>query len=186
MNSLGTGFSLNTDIPEINKLLSRGGMLGMMGATALAFLAVGLGEILQRIGVLNVVLSKINKVVHTRPAVVISTLVVSLVVTVLCASQYIAIILTGQIMKNSYKEYKIGRTVLSRTLEDGGTIFAYLVPWSTTGVFITGVLGIEVFAYAPYAFFCILCPILAILYALTGFAQFKENYEENKEVEIAS
>lgn len=181
MNSMGTGFSINTDIAEINKLLSRGGMLGMMGATALAFLAVGLGEILQRIGVLNVVLSKMNKVVKSRPAVVITTLVVSLLVTVLCASQYIAIILTGQIMKNSFKEFKIGRTVLSRTLEDGGTIFAYLVPWSTTGVFITGVLGIEVFTYAPFAFFCVLCPILAAIYALTGFAQFKEDYTEIKE-----
>ncbi|MDY0257627.1 Na+/H+ antiporter NhaC [Gudongella oleilytica] len=181
MNSMGTGFSINTDIAEINKLLSRGGMLGMMGATALAFLAVGLGEILQRIGVLNVVLSKMNKVVKSRPAVVITTLVVSLIVTVLCASQYIAIILTGQIMKNSFKEFKIGRTVLSRTLEDGGTIFAYLVPWSTTGVFITGVLGIEVFTYAPFAFFCIICPILAAIYALTGFAQFKEDYTEIKE-----
>jgi len=181
MNSMGTGFSINTDIAEINKLLSRGGMLGMMGATALAFLAVGLGEILQRIGVLNVVLSKMNKVVKSRRAVVITTLVVSLIVTVLCASQYIAIILTGQIMKNSFKEFKIGRTVLSRTLEDGGTIFAYLVPWSTTGVFITGVLGIEVFTYAPFAFFCIICPILAAIYALTGFAQFKEDYTEIKE-----
>lgn len=179
MNSLGTGFSINTDIPEINKLLTRGGMLGMMGATALAFLAVGLGEILQRIGVLNVILSKLNKVVHSQPAVVISTLVVSLIVTVLCASQYIAIILTGQIMKNSFKEYGIGRTVLSRTLEDGGTIFAYLVPWSTTGVFITGVLGIEVFTYAPYAFFCILCPIIATFYAITGIAIFKEKYEKD-------
>lgn len=186
MNSLGSGFSINTDIAEINRLLSRGGMLGMMGATLLAFLAVGLGEILQRIGVLNVVLSKMNRVVHSKPAVVISTLVISLIVTVLCASQYIALILTGQIMKNSYKEFKIGRTVLSRTLEDGGTIFAYLVPWSTTGVFITGVLGIEVFTYAPYAFFCILCPILAAIYALTGFAQFKEEYDEDREVAAAN
>lgn len=180
INSLGTGFSINTDIPEINKLLTRGGMLGMMGATALAFLAVGLGEILQQIGVLNVVLNKMNKIIHSKAAVVITTLVIGLIVTILCASQYIAIILTGQIMKNAYKEYKISRTVLSRTLEDGGTIFAYLVPWSTTGVFITGVLGIEVFTYAPYAFFCILCPIIAAVYALTGFAQFKEDYEVNQ------
>ena len=182
INSMGTGFTINTDIPEINKLLTRGGILGMMGATALAFLAVGLGEILQRIGVLNVVLQKINKVIHSKAAVVINTLVISLIVTILCASQYIAIILTGQIMKNSFKEYKIGRTVLSRTLEDGGTIFAYLVPWSTTGVFITGVLGIEVFTYAPYAFFCILCPLIAIIYAITGFAQFNEEYEETEAV----
>lgn len=185
INSLGTGFSISTEIEEMNRLLSRGGMLGMMGATALAFLAVGLGEILQRIGVLSVILEKMNKVVNSRPAVVMTTLIVSLIVTVLCASQYIAIILTGQIMKNSFKEYDIGKTVLSRTLEDGGTIFAYLVPWSTTGVFITGVLGIEVFAYAPYAFFCILCPILAAAYAATGFAQFRGDYDED-ELEIVT
>lgn len=177
LNALGTGFSINTEIAEINKLLTRGGMLGMMGATALAFLAVGLGEILQRIGVLNVVLLKMNKIIHSNAALVITTLVMSLIITILCASQYIAIILTGQIMKNAYKEFNVGRTVLSRTLEDGGTIFAYLVPWSTTGVFITGVLGIEVFAYAPYAFFCILCPIISTIYAITGFAIFKEKYD---------
>lgn len=181
LNALGTGFSIETELPAINTLLSRGGLLGMMGAVALAFLAVGLGEILQRIGVLDVVMSKMNKVTRSRPAVVITTLVVSLFITLLTASQYIAIILTGQFMKNSFKEFKLGRTVLSRTLEDGGTIFAYLVPWSTTGVFVTGVLGIEVFTYAPYAFFCILCPILAAVYALTGFAQFSEEYPEMEE-----
>ncbi len=185
MNALGTGFTINTDIPEINKLLTRGGMLGMMGATALAFLAVGLGEVLQGIGVLNVVLNKMNKIIHSNAAVVITTLIISLIVTILCASQYIAIILTGQIMKNSYKEHKIGKTVLSRTLEDGGTIFAYLVPWSTSGVFITGVLGIEVFTYAPYAFFCILCPIVATIYAITGFAIFKAE-DDPEEMELVS
>ncbi len=174
INALGNGFKIETEIAEINKLLNRGGMLGMMGATALAFLAVGLGEILQRIGVLNVVLNKMNKIVHSNAALVITTLVMSLIITILCASQYIAIILTGQIMKNAYSEFKVKNTVLSRTLEDGGTIFAYLVPWSTTGVFITGVLGVEVFTYAPYAFFCILCPIIATIYALTGFAIFKD------------
>ncbi len=178
INALGNGFKMETEIAEINKLLNRGGMLGMMGATALAFLAVGLGEILQRIGVLNVVLVKMNKIIHSNAALVITTLVTSLIITILCASQYIAIILTGQIMKNEYTEFKVKKTVLSRTLEDGGTIFAYLVPWSTTGVFITGVLGVEVFTYAPYAFFCILCPIIATIYAFTGFGIFKETDEE--------
>lgn len=178
INALGNGFSINSEIPEINKLLNRGGMLGMMGATALAFLAVGLGEILQRIGVLSVVLNKMNKIIHSNAALIVSTLVMSLIITILCASQYIAIILTGQIMKNAYSEFKVKKTVLSRTLEDGGTIFAYLVPWSTTGVFVTGVLGIEVFSYAPYAFFCILCPIIATVYAFTGIAIFKETNPE--------
>jgi len=174
VNALGSGFNINTDIAEINKLLNRGGMLSMMGATALAFLAVGLGEILQRIGVLEVALNNMNKLIHSQCTLILFTLLTSLIVTILCASQYISIILTGQLMKNAYTEFGVKKTVLSRTLEDGGTIFCYLIPWSTSGVYITGVLGIEVMAYAPYAFFCILCPIVASIYAFTGFAIFKE------------
>lgn len=184
INSLGNGFSISTDIPEINKLLNRGGMLSMMGATALAFLAVGLGEILQSIGVLDVALNKMNKIIRSEGILVIFTLLTSLIVTILCASQYISIILTGQLMKNSYTEYKVKKTVLSRTLEDGGTIFCYLIPWTTSGVYIAGVLDIEVAAYAPYAFFCILCPILAAIYAFTGFAIFKED-ESKEPVELS-
>lgn len=43
-----------------------------------------------------------------------------------------------------------------------------LVPWSVCGVFIANVLDVPTVAYLPFAFFCILSPILTILFGLTG------------------
>ena len=175
LNSLGSGFSISTGIADIDKLLNRGGMLGMMSATCLAFLALGMGEILQRIGVLEAVLGKMSSLVSKPSSLVITTLGTCLLTTMVCSSQYVSIIMPGEIMKDSYTKLRIKKRVLSRTLEDGGTIFCFLIPWTTSGVYVSGVLGIEVMKYFPFVFFCILCPLIAIVYALTGFAIFKED-----------
>lgn len=179
LNSLGTGFSIETGMAEVDRLLNRGGIMGMMSTVSLAFLALGLGEILQKMGVLSVILNKMDRFIRTPRSLVITTLVTCLITIMLTASQYLAILLPGQVMKNAYTRLKIDKKVLSRTLEDGGTIFAFLIPWSTTGIYVSGVLNIDVIEYIPYAYLAILCPLFALLYAITGFAIFKE--EENVE-----
>ncbi len=183
LNTLGSGFSISTEVPQVDKLLNRGGIMGMMGTVSLAFLALGLGEILRQIGVLHVVLSKMDKWVRAPKSLVITTLLIALVTTVLTASQYLAILLTGQVMKDAYTKLKIDKRVLSRTLEDGGTIFAFLIPWSTTGIYVAGVLDVPVVEYMPYAYMAILCPLIAVLYAWTGFAIFKEEGDEKTKME---
>lgn len=174
MDSLGSGFTINTEIADVNKLLSRGGMMNMMGAVCLTFLVLGMGQILQKIGVMDAVLGKLAAAVNTSRSLVITTLGACLLTTMVCASQYVAIVLPGQVMQPAYTRLKIKKRVLSRTLEDGGTIFCFLLPWTTSGVYVPGVLGVPVLSYAPYAFFCLACPILCIIYAITGFAIFKE------------
>ena len=174
MDSLGSGFTINTEIADVNKLLSRGGMMNMMGAVCLTFLVLGMGQILQRIGVMDAVLGKLAAAVNTPRALVITTLGACLLTTMVCASQYVAIVLPGQVMQPAYTRLGVKKRVLSRTLEDGGTIFCFLLPWTTSGVYVPGVLGVPVLSYAPYAFFCLACPILCVVYAITGFAIFKE------------
>ena len=174
MDSLGSGFTINTEIADVNKLLSRGGMMNMMGAVCLTFLVLGMGQILQKIGVMDAVLGKLAAAVNTPRALVITTLGACLLTTMVCASQYVAIVLPGQVMQPAYTRLGVKKRVLSRTLEDGGTIFCFLLPWTTSGVYVPGVLGVPVLSYAPYAFFCLACPILCVVYAITGFAIFKE------------
>ena len=174
MDSLGSGFTINTEIADVNKLLSRGGMMNMMGAVCLTFLVLGMGQILQKIGVMDAVLGKLAAAVNSGRSLVLTTLAACLLTTMVCASQYVAIVLPGQVMQPAYTRLKIKKRVLSRTLEDGGTIFCFLLPWTTSGVYVPSVLGVPVLSYAPYAFFCLLCPIICIVYAITGFAIFKE------------
>ena len=177
MDSLGSGFTINTEIADVNKLLSRGGMMNMMGAVCLTFLVLGMGQVLQRIGVMDAVLGKLANAVNTPRSLVLTTLAACLLTTIVCASQYVAIVLPGQVMQPAYTRLKVQKRVLSRTLEDGGTIFCFLLPWTTSGVYVPGVLGVPVLSYAPYAFFCLLSPILCIIYAVFDICIFREPEE---------
>jgi NhaC family Na+:H+ antiporter len=59
--------------------------------------------------------------------------------------------------------------MLSRTVEDTGTVTSPLVPWNSCGAYMTGVLGVATMQYLPYAFFNLLNPLVALAYAFTGF-----------------
>lgn len=174
LSALGNGFSIKTANAAVNRLLSRGGVLGMVGTSSLSMLALGLGEIMQRIGIIDVVLEKFASIIKGKRSLVVTTLGTCLVTTCLTTSQYIAIILPGEVLKNAYTKFKVDKRVLSRTLEDGGTIFAFLVPWSTTGIYVTSTLDIPVMTYFPYTYLALLCPLIALIYALAGIAIFPD------------
>lgn len=59
--------------------------------------------------------------------------------------------------------------VLSRAVEDSGTVTSVLVPWNTCGAYISGVLGVSTGAYLPYCFFNLLSPLLDVVYGFLGF-----------------
>jgi NhaC family Na+:H+ antiporter len=59
--------------------------------------------------------------------------------------------------------------MLSRTVEDTGTVTSVLVPWNSCGAYMTGVLGVSTMQYLPWAVFNYVNPLVAIGYALTGF-----------------
>jgi NhaC family Na+:H+ antiporter len=68
--------------------------------------------------------------------------------------------------------------LLSRVVEDGGTVTSVLVPWNSCGAYHTGVLGISTFDYAPYCFFNIINPIISLIYGFTGFKMEKYGPDE--------
>ena len=59
--------------------------------------------------------------------------------------------------------------MLSRAVEDSGTVTSVLVPWNTCGAYISGVLGVSDGGYLPYCFFNLLSPVLDVLYGFLGF-----------------
>jgi NhaC family Na+:H+ antiporter len=59
--------------------------------------------------------------------------------------------------------------VLSRAVEDSGTVTSVLVPWNTCGAYISGVLGVSTAAYFPFCFFNLLSPVLDVVYGFIGF-----------------
>ena len=77
----------------------------------------------------------------------------------------------------SYEQRELKTINLSRTLEDSGTLTSALIPWNTCGAYMSATLGVSTFLYAPFAFFNILCPIIAIIYgyALIGLPKTEQS-----------
>jgi NhaC family Na+:H+ antiporter len=62
--------------------------------------------------------------------------------------------------------------MLSRSLEDCGTLTSVLIPWNTCGAYQAGVLGVPTIQYIPYAFLNYLNPLIAILLTYMGVGIF--------------
>jgi NhaC family Na+:H+ antiporter len=65
----------------------------------------------------------------------------------------------------TYRDRGLKPEVLSRTLEDSGTVTSVLIPWNTCGATQSAVLGVPVLTYLPYAFFNIISPFMSIFMA---------------------
>ena len=72
--------------------------------------------------------------------------------------------------RNEYARFGLSRLNLSRTLEDSATLTSVLIPWNTCGAYMSATLGVATFSYAPYTFFNLLCPLVAIAYGYLNFA----------------
>ncbi len=167
-NTWFNGFTGDYDHEMVNELLSSGGMNGMLFTIALVILALSLGGLFFVTGIIPSILARVQHALASARSVILSTALTAIGINIAIGEQYLSILLTGEAYQEFYEKAKLARKNLSRTLEDAGTVINPLVPWSVCGVFLTDVLEVSVISYLPFAFFCLLCPLLTILYGLTG------------------
>jgi NhaC family Na+:H+ antiporter len=168
-NVMNYGYVGNTGVEVVDSLLTRGGLQSMMWTVSLGFIGVGLGGILEKTRMLEVFLGKIGALVESTGGLIATTVVSAIGLNLATASQYMAIIITGRMFIPEYKNKKLLPRVLSRTLEDAGTVFSPMVPWGLCGVFFTGTLGVPTTEYFPYVYLAIFVPIIAVIYGFTGY-----------------
>ena len=163
------GFDPATASFEVTKLLNRGGMNGIMSTTLLVFCAFCFAGIMSKAGCLEVVLQKILSIAHSRGALITATVVSCITMALTTGNSYLSILIPGEMFKDAYKERGLAAKNLSRTLEDAGTVFVPLVPWSAAGAYMTATLGVETLDYLPWAILCYTGFIFAIIWGFTGF-----------------
>lgn len=170
MSLLYAGYKSDSGVKEMDSLLSRGGMESMLFSISLVLLALALGGLLFKLGILPALLEGCQRFLKRIPALIGATAAASIGVNILIGEQYLSVLLPGNAFQESYAKAGLHPKNLTRVLEDAGTVVNPLVPWSVCGIFLTGVLGVTTAAYFPFAFFCLLSPILTILYGITGFS----------------
>ncbi len=164
-----SGYTSETGIELIDSLLSRGGMSSMGWTITLIFVAMGYGGVIQKTGMLNAIVDKILASANSTGSLILATLLTCIAINILTASQYLSIVITGNMYRERFIEKGLHPKNLSRCLEDAGTVTSPLIPWNNCGAFMASTLGVPVLAYAPFAFLCYLNPIISAIYGYTGF-----------------
>ena len=158
--ALATGYTSATGIPEIDSLLSRGGMQSMLNTMWLVISAMSFSAVLEHAGMLKTIISSSLKAAKSTGSLISTVILSCISINIVCADQYISIVLAGKMFKAEFKKRNLDPKNLSRVIEDSGTLTSPLVPWNTCGAYMAATLGVPTFTYLPYVFFNLINPCL--------------------------
>ncbi len=157
----------------LSDLLARGGLDGMLDTVALILVALVLGGIMETCGFLEILLERLLHKVKSVCGLVGAVIASCIFTNLFLGDQYLALVMPGRLFRPAFDGYekdgkKLDARLLSRTLEDSGTLTSVLVPWNTCGAYNSGVLGVPTLSYLPYAFLNYLNPLVALAMTRLG------------------
>lgn len=179
--AMQSGFSSDTGVPAVDKLLSKGGIQSMMWVISLLLIALGFGGIIEKTRCLEVILNSILEKVKNRFGLVAASTGTAIGLNIFAGDPYLAIALPGRMFSPAYRGMGLSTLNLSRSIEEGGTLVNPLVPWNAGGAFVAGALGIQTLVYAPFAFACWLSPLIGLIYGYTGWFMPLASDDEKKQ-----
>ncbi len=169
MQAMFGDITIVTQHEMVNELLATTGMAGMLDTIWLILAAMVFGGVMESAGLLMRISEAIIKWAHSTGSLVASTVVTSIFFNITASDQYIAIVVPGRMYAKTYRERGYKPELLSRTLEDGGTVTSVLIPWNTCGATQARVLGVSTFTYLPYCIFNIISPFMSIIIASINY-----------------
>lgn len=165
---LFNGFHSDTGVKDIDSLLTRGGLMSMFPTIGLVLLALSMGGLLFTLGIIQTILTKVEHIFRSIGSTITAAAGTAIGINFLVGEQYLSILLTSEAFQSPFKKVGLHNKNLARVVEDAGTVVNPLIPWSVCGIFITTVLAVPTTTYFPFAFFCLLSPILTIFFGWTG------------------
>lgn len=178
VQSLQTGYVLESGNKTIDELFNRGGLESMFYTISLTLVAMTFGGLLEYSGMLKALIAVVLKFAKNTGSLIASVIISCFGTNLSCSEQYISIIVPSRMYVSTFIDKGLHPKNLSRALEDGGTLTSVFVPWNTCGVFILTTLNVHVHEYAPFAILNYVVPIISIIYAFIGFKIVKLTQEE--------
>ncbi len=182
-----SGYSIKTQVPEIDSLLNRGGIQSMMWTISLILIALGFGGALERTGCLETIIVTIRNKVRSFGGMQASAISTSFATNLVAGDPYLSIALPGRMFAPAYRGMGYSTLNLSRAIEEGGTLMSPLIPWNAGGAFVITALGLgiaegnlENLLYIPLAFACWTAPVIGMIYGFTGMFSPKADETEQQ------
>jgi NhaC family Na+:H+ antiporter len=168
-SAMATGFVSNSGNDKIDALFSRGGMASLLTTVWLVLGALSFAAVMEHAGFLERLLRPIVARARSRGRLILAVNATGIGLNVIAGDQYVADVLPARMYRDEFARRGLAPQVLSRAVEDSGTVTSVLVPWNTCGAYISGVLGVSTAAYFPFCFFNFLSPLLDVVFGFVGF-----------------
>lgn len=174
VESIYNTVSPSTGMAEVDALVATRGMLGMLNTIYLIICGMCFGGCMRASGMLREISRLILPLARRRFGLVSSTVMTGTVLNGIVSDQYLSIILTSDIFRDTYDKEGYERCLLSRSIEDSATVTSPLYPWSSCGMTQSTILHVPTIAYLPYCFFNWISPLMSIAVAALGYKIFKK------------
>ena len=170
-NSVG----IPTGNPEVDALVATRGMLGMLNTIYLIICGMCFGGCMRASGMLREISRLILPLARRRFGLVSSTVLTGTALNGIVSDQYLSIILTSDIFRDTFDKEDYERRLLSRSVEDSATVTSPLFPWSSCGMTQSTILHVPTAVYLPYCFFNWISPLMSITVAALGYRIFRKS-----------
>jgi len=179
---LSSGFKADTGLADVDRLISRGGIMSMMETLLIALAAFSFAGIMQRTGMLAVVLERLTRLARRVWSLSLTAVLAALGTALVTGSSYLSLLIPGELLAPAFRRMDLAAKNLARIIVECGGIMVPLIPWSMAGVYVAGVLGVPVVAYLPFAFMNYFSVLLLVLYGGTGFTMARRVREDETQI----
>ena len=175
--SFNKGFSIemaqdkNVDAEVLN-ILNRGGLYNLIEGITVSILIFAFIGTLKVMNSIDVVIKSFMSKIKSQKQTVAAAITMTAFTNLTTSNQYATSFIIGEAFKKKFDNMKIPRKVLSRSIEDAGTMLENLAPWTPSGLFMASTLGVSSLEYAPYQFMSLINIVIAYFLAMTGIACF--------------
>ena len=174
MTTIHKGFNTNmafwnSAIPEgINELFNRGGLYELNEAiifSIMVFIFIGTIDL---IDAMPTIVNRIFGFIKSKSSLIISSLFATAFTNGITSNQSATSFIIGDAFGKRYDQSGISRKVLSRSIEDYGTMFESLIPWHATTIFLTTTLGVSYSEYWHWQLLSLINLLMAPTLAILG------------------
>lgn len=178
ISTLHQGFNLDSlmpgvqHTPEITNLLDRGGLYALNEPIIIAFMVFIFIGATDKIDGMPTVVNHLMRAVKSPRGTVLASLLATGITNAMTSNQFATSFIVGDAFKSKYDQQKVPRKVLSRSLEDTGTMLESLVPWHTSAIYMVVTLGVPFSEYWHWQCLSLCNIVIATILAATGVGCF--------------
>ncbi len=170
-----------TSLPDnIAVLFNRGGLYALNEAIFFTFMVFIFIGILDMVKAMPTIVNLVFKGVKKKWMLIVSSLIATAFTNAFTSNQSATSFIIGDAFKPAYDKLKVPRKVLSRSIEDYGTMIETLIPWTASTLFVVATLGVPFADYWHWQLLSILNIFVAPILAITGIGCFYKKEDKTK------